>query len=133
MCWYDFKVFWTSKEKGWGIRTLEDLPASAFVFEFINEVFTNAELMQWIQGCMRNGECAYPYAMHLDANWAFEIIVSDDQALCLDRQYFGNISRFLNHWCKDASLIDMPTKTYNQITWYYQITSIEPLVMSYVG
>jgi hypothetical protein len=46
---------------------------------------------------MRNGECAYPYAMHLDANWAFEIIVSDDQALCLDGQCFGNISRFLNH------------------------------------
>jgi hypothetical protein len=50
MCWYDFKVFWASKEKGWGIRTLEDLLASVFVFEFVGEVLTNVKLMQQIQG-----------------------------------------------------------------------------------
>jgi len=91
--------------------------------------------MQQIQGCMRNGECTYPYAMHLDANWTFETIVSDDRVLCLDKKYFWNISRFLNHQCKckDASLTYMPIKTNNQITQYYQITSSEPLVMCYVG
>jgi hypothetical protein len=75
--------------------------------------------MQQIQGYTSNGECTYPYVMHLYVNWASETIVSDDQTLCLDGQYFGNISRFLDHQPKDASLIDMPIKTYNQITQYY--------------
>jgi hypothetical protein len=71
MCWYDFKVFWASKEKGWGIRTLEDIIVSVFVFEFVGEVLTNVKLIQQIQGCMHNGECTYPYAVHLDANDIF--------------------------------------------------------------
>jgi hypothetical protein len=44
--------------------------------------------MQQIQGCMRNGECTYPYAMHLDENWTFETNVSDDQVLCLEKNIF---------------------------------------------
>jgi len=44
----------------------------------------------------------------------------------LDGKYFGNISRFLNYRCKDASLIDTLITTNNQIPQYYQITSIKP-------
>jgi hypothetical protein len=38
VCYYVFKVVWVLKEKGWGIRTLEDLLVGAFVFEFVNEI-----------------------------------------------------------------------------------------------
>ncbi len=73
MCWYDFKVFWASKEKGWGIRTLKDLPTSAFIFKFVGEISTNAKLMQQIQGCMRNGESAYKcinnHDLFFNKNW----------------------------------------------------------------
>jgi len=68
---------------------------------------------------MINGGCTSHYAMHLDANWGFKTSINDDQALSLDGQYFGNISRFLNHGCEDASLIDMPIKTNNYIMQYY--------------
>jgi hypothetical protein len=57
--------------------------------------------------------------MHLDANSAFETTINDDQALFLDGKYFGNISRFLNDPCKDASLIYMLIKTNNKITQHY--------------
>ncbi len=56
--------------------------------------------------------------MHLDAHWAFEMITDDDQTLCStlwDAQHYGNISRFLNHKCQDANLINMPIKTDNQV------------------
>jgi hypothetical protein len=68
---------------------------------------------------MINGECTGHYTMHLDVDWAFETSTNDDQALCLDGQYFWNISRFLNSGCEDASLIDMPINTNNQIMQYY--------------
>jgi len=48
--------------------------------------------------------------MHLDAFHTFKLTTDDDQALCLDAQHYGNISRFLNHRCQDANLIDMPIK-----------------------
>jgi hypothetical protein len=55
-------------KKGWGIITLEDLPANAFVFEFVDEVLTNVGLMRRIEGRISNGECIGHYAMHLDAD-----------------------------------------------------------------
>lgn len=68
---------------------------------------------------MSNGECIGHYVMHFDADWAFETSINSDQVLCLNGHYFGNISRFLNRRCENASLIDMPIKTNNQITQYY--------------
>jgi hypothetical protein len=74
---------------------------------------------------MINGECTCHYAMHLDVDWTFETSINDDQALCLDGQNFGNISRFLNHGCEDTSLIDMPIKIKNQIMQYYKVNSTQ--------
>jgi hypothetical protein len=54
--------------------------------------------------------------MYLDADWDSKATINDDQALCLDGQYFGNISRSLNHRCEYASLIDMLIKSNDQIT-----------------
>jgi len=39
------KVFWANQEKGWAIRTLEDLLACVFVFEYVGELLTNVELL----------------------------------------------------------------------------------------
>jgi hypothetical protein len=39
------KVFRANQEKGWVIRTLEDLPANAFVFEYVGELLKNVELL----------------------------------------------------------------------------------------
>lgn len=44
---FKLQVFMTSEGKGWGLRTLEDLPKGAFVCEYVGEVITNTELYEW--------------------------------------------------------------------------------------
>lgn len=83
------QVFWTNSDKEWGIKTLEELPAGAFVFEYVGEIITSTELST------RKG--MGKYAMNLDSDWRAEIECNDDEALCIDASEFGNISRFLNH------------------------------------
>jgi len=85
----------------------------------VGEVVTNTELMRQIQDHWKNGESTYHYGMHLNADWASEMITNDDQALCStlgDAQHYGNISRFLNHRCRDTNLIKMPLKIDNQVS-----------------
>jgi hypothetical protein len=48
----------------------------------VGEVVTNTELMWQIQDHWKNGESTYDYGMHLNADWASEMITNDDQALC---------------------------------------------------
>jgi hypothetical protein len=71
--------------------------------------------------------------MHLNADWDYKTTTNDDQTLCLDGQYFGNISRLLNYRCEYASLIDMlssqTTKLHNILSNNFHWT----LVMYYVG
>ncbi|KAL3687570.1 hypothetical protein R1sor_013879 [Riccia sorocarpa] len=38
-----FQIFFTHDGKGWGLRTLEQLPAGAFVCECVREILTNME------------------------------------------------------------------------------------------
>ncbi|KAL6968934.1 hypothetical protein U1Q18_020398 [Sarracenia purpurea var. burkii] len=88
-------VFMTHDDKGWGLRTLEDLPKGAFVCEYAGEVLTNAELYERISQSSNGGGHAYPVL--LDADWGSEGALMDEKSLCLDATYFGNIARFINH------------------------------------
>ncbi|THG15816.1 hypothetical protein TEA_007991 [Camellia sinensis var. sinensis] len=76
------RVFMTPRGKGWGLRTLEDLPKGAFVCEYVGEILTNAELFERVSKCPSNEEHAYPVL--LDANWGSEGVLKDEEALCLD-------------------------------------------------
>lgn len=75
--------------KQWGIRTLEDLPRGAFVFEYVGQIVSSQE--------MSTRPFLGKYAMDLDADWRSEQKLTDDEALCLDATKCGNVSRFLNH------------------------------------
>jgi SET domain-containing protein len=90
-------VFWTSEGKGWGIRTLEDLPAGAFVFEYVGEILTNNEMYERNLALQKKGNGVHTYPMLLDGDWGSEANLKDEEALCLDATYFGNVARFLNH------------------------------------
>ncbi|VVB07174.1 unnamed protein product [Arabis nemorensis] len=95
------QVFFTSNGRGWGLRTLERLPKGAFVCEFAGEILTITELFE------RNSE-KLTSPVILDAHWGSEELSGDDKALCLDGTHYGNISRFINHRCLDANLIEIP-------------------------
>lgn len=89
-----FQVFMTPGGKGWGLRTLENLPKGAFICEYVGEIVTNTELFD------RNKRCAgkkHTYPVLLDADWGSEGVLKDEEALCLDATSYGNIARFINH------------------------------------
>ncbi|CAL5426647.1 unnamed protein product [Camellia sinensis] len=88
-------VFMTPGGKGWGLRTLEDLPKGAFVCEYVGKILTNAELFVRVSKCPSSEEHAYPVL--LDADWGSEGVLKNEEALCLDATHYGNVVRFINH------------------------------------
>ncbi|XP_009781740.1 probable inactive histone-lysine N-methyltransferase SUVR1 isoform X4 [Nicotiana sylvestris] len=112
------QVFMTAHGKGWGLRTLEDLPRGAFVCEYVGEIVTNTELYE------RNTQTAderHTYPVLLDADWGSEGVLKDEEALCLDATSYGNIARFINHRCYDANLVEIPVEVETPDHHYYHV------------
>lgn len=84
----------TREGKGWGLRTLVDLPRGTFVCEYVGEIVTNTELFQRNKD---NKDVKHSYPVLLDAGWSSEGFLKDEEALCLDATSFGNVARFINH------------------------------------
>ncbi|KAK4407265.1 putative inactive histone-lysine N-methyltransferase SUVR2, partial [Sesamum angolense] len=81
------------KGKGWGLRTLEDLP---------------------------KGE-KHSYPVLLDADWCAEGVLKDEEALCLDATYYGNVARFINHRCYDSNLVEIPVEVETPDHHFYHL------------
>ncbi|KAA8543414.1 hypothetical protein F0562_021091 [Nyssa sinensis] len=113
------QVFMTPKGKGWGLRTLEELPKGAFVCEYVGEVLTNSELYERISQSSSSEEHAYP--VQLDADWGSESVLKDEEALCLDATYYGNVARFINHRCFDSNLVEIPVEVETPDHHYYHL------------
>lgn len=96
MPWHMYQVFMTPGGKGWGLRTLEDLPKGAFVCEYVGEILTNAELYDRVSAESPNNK-VHSYPVLLDADWGSERVLKDEEALCLDATHYGNVARFINH------------------------------------
>ncbi|KAF8104455.1 hypothetical protein N665_0172s0085 [Sinapis alba] len=109
------QVFFTSNGRGWGLRTLEKLPKGAFVCEFAGEILTISELVQ------RRSSEKLTSPVILDAHWGSEEVSGVNRALCLDGTHYGNISRFINHRCVDANLIEIPVHVENMDLHYYHL------------
>lgn len=83
----------TSEAKGWGIRTLDDLPKGTFVCEYIGEILTNSEVQKRNMNTSEGGKM---YQIFLDSGWD-SAASEDDKALCLDTTHYANVARFINH------------------------------------
>lgn len=90
-----FQVFFTAEGKGWGLRTLDELPRGAFVCEYVGEILTNMELYD--RTMQTTGNAKHTYPVLLDADWGSEGVLKDEEALCLDATFYGNVARFINH------------------------------------
>ncbi|KAK7336905.1 hypothetical protein VNO77_17458 [Canavalia gladiata] len=112
----NLQVFLTSDGKGWGLRTLEDLPKGAFVCEFVGEILTVKELHERNLKYPKNGKYTNPIL--LDADWDSGV-VKDREALCLYAASYGNAARFINHRCLDANLIEIPVEIEGPAHHYY--------------
>ncbi|XP_041825916.1 histone-lysine N-methyltransferase EHMT1 isoform X2 [Melanotaenia boesemani] len=76
------QLFRTSK-KGWGVRTLQDIPQGTFVCEYVGEIISEAEAE------MRQNDA-----------YLFSLDDKPQDLYCIDARFYGNISRFLNHMCE---------------------------------
>ena len=83
------QVFEVDDKKGWGIRTLEQLSRGCFVFEYVGEVVTNAELLTRGVGDK--------YSLALDAHWQSEVNEGDESLLSINASMYSNVARWLNH------------------------------------
>ncbi|XP_058094811.1 probable inactive histone-lysine N-methyltransferase SUVR2 isoform X2 [Magnolia sinica] len=115
----NLQVFLTSEGKGWGLRTLEELPKGTFVCEYVGEVLTNSELYERNIRCTGNEKHHYPVL--LDADWGSEGVLKDEEALCLDATFYGNVARFINHRCFDANLVEVPVEVETPDHHYYHL------------
>ncbi|KAF5938198.1 hypothetical protein HYC85_025704 [Camellia sinensis] len=115
----NLQVFMTPGGKGWGLRTLEDLPKGAFVCEYVGEILTNAELFERVSKSPSSEEHAYPVL--LDADWGSEGVLKDEEALCLDATHYGNVARFINHRCFDSNLVEIPVEVETPDHHYYHL------------
>ncbi|XP_042376128.1 probable inactive histone-lysine N-methyltransferase SUVR2 isoform X1 [Zingiber officinale] len=126
----NLQVFRTSEGKGWGLRTLDELPRGAFVCEYVGEVLTNMELYD--RTVQKTGNAKHTYPVLLDADWGSEGRLKDEEALCLDATFYGNVARFINHRCCDANLIEIPVEIETPDHHYYHLAyfttrRVEPL------
>uniref|UniRef100_A0A7N0T8R9 Uncharacterized protein n=1 Tax=Kalanchoe fedtschenkoi TaxID=63787 RepID=A0A7N0T8R9_KALFE len=113
------EVFVTRGGKGWGLRTLEELPKGSFVCEYVGEILTNTELYERNASSKSNERHTYPVL--LDSDWGSEGILKDEEALCLDATFYGNCARFINHRCQDANLIEIPVQIETPDRHYYHL------------
>ncbi|XP_038973015.1 probable inactive histone-lysine N-methyltransferase SUVR2 isoform X2 [Phoenix dactylifera] len=103
----NLQVFFTGQRKGWGLRTLDELPRGTFVCEYVGEILTNMELYD--RTIQTTGNAKHTYPVLMDADWGTEGVLKDEEALCLDATFYGNVARFINH--RTMELILMITLT----------------------
>ncbi|KAA8538972.1 hypothetical protein F0562_025664 [Nyssa sinensis] len=113
------QVFLTNEGKGWGLQTLEELPKGAFICEYVGEILTNMELYE--RNKESSGSERHTYPVLLDADWGSEGVLKDEDALCLDATYYGNVARFVNHRCFDANLLEIPVEVETPDHHYYHL------------
>lgn len=113
------EVFMTPDGRGWGLRTLQDLPKGAFVCEYVGEVLTIAELYERVRDSLDPDKYSNPVL--LDADWRSKGRLKADDALCLDATNYGNVGRFINHRCYDASLLEIPVEVETPDHSYYRV------------
>ncbi|PON66828.1 Histone-lysine N-methyltransferase SUVR4/SUVR1/SUVR [Trema orientale] len=110
----NLQVFLTSDGKGWGLRTLEDLPKGTFVCEYVGEILTCRELYKRSMQHMKNIQDSYLAV--LDADWDSKRALKNEKALCLDASRYGNVAR-----CSDANLIEIPVELEIPDHHYYHL------------
>ncbi|XP_073397291.1 histone-lysine N-methyltransferase EHMT1 isoform X3 [Dendrobates tinctorius] len=72
-----------TKNMGWGVRTLQEIPMGTFVCEYVGELISDTEA-----------------DVRDDDTYLFDLDNKDGEVYCIDARFYGNISRFINHLCE---------------------------------
>ncbi|KAL8562887.1 hypothetical protein ACOMHN_004579 [Nucella lapillus] len=89
--------------RGWGVRSLMDIPKGTFICEYIGELISDQE-------ADRREDDSYLFDLDnkdgdtycLDARRGYSCSVDsrDGDTYCLDARKYGNVARFINHLCE---------------------------------
>jgi [histone H3]-lysine36 N-dimethyltransferase SETMAR len=96
------QVFKT-KEKGWGVRALEQIKQGTFICNYVGELLFQKEVSQ--RRCLSESNyilVVKEHVTHQGNPRTYRTI--------MDATYFGNISRFINHSCS-ANLLLIPVRS----------------------
>ncbi|CAL5020855.1 unnamed protein product [Urochloa decumbens] len=115
----NLQVFLTPGKKGWGLRSAEKLPRGAFICEYVGEILTNSELYE--RNNQMTSRAKHTYPVVLDHDWGTEGVLKDEEALCLDGTFYGNVARFINHRCFDGNIIDIGVEIETPDHHYYHV------------
>lgn len=85
----------TGDGRGWGLRTLDEIPKGTFICEYAGEILTAKEYQERYGQSKASLMNSQPVL--LDADWAPRNGLKDEEALCLDATFYGNTARFINH------------------------------------
>jgi hypothetical protein len=80
------RPFYTSDDRGWGLRTSKRIPKGEFVVEYVGEIIDKVECERRLKAVQRRGDSDY-YMME----------ISSDHVL--DAAAKGNLSRYINSSC----------------------------------
>lgn len=72
-----------TRNMGWGVRAMQDIPQGAFICEYVGEIITDAEADK------REND-----------SFLFTLDNKVGDVHCIDARLFGNIGRFINHLCE---------------------------------
>ncbi|XP_036095137.1 histone-lysine N-methyltransferase EHMT1 isoform X6 [Rousettus aegyptiacus] len=72
-----------TQSMGWGVRTLQDIPAGTFVCEYVGELISDSEA-----------------DVREEDSYLFDLDNKDGELYCIDARFYGNVSRFINHHCE---------------------------------
>uniref|UniRef100_A0A6P8SEV2 [histone H3]-lysine(9) N-methyltransferase n=1 Tax=Geotrypetes seraphini TaxID=260995 RepID=A0A6P8SEV2_GEOSA len=72
-----------TKNMGWAVRSMQDIPIGTFVCEYVGEMISNSEA-----------------DVREDDSYLFDLDNKDGEVYCIDARFYGNISRFINHLCE---------------------------------
>ena len=78
--------FWT-ESRGWGLKSLENIPIDKFVIEYKGEMISNSMCMDRIKSAHEKGVTNF-------------YMLTIDKVLIVDACFRGNNARFMNHSCK---------------------------------
>ncbi|XP_052789200.1 uncharacterized protein LOC128223821 isoform X2 [Mya arenaria] len=69
--------------RGWGCKTLVDIPRGTFICEYIGEHISDSEADR-----------------REDDSYLFDLDNKDGETYCIDARRYGNVARFINHLCE---------------------------------
>nr|XP_054515294.1 histone-lysine N-methyltransferase EHMT1 isoform X21 [Pan troglodytes] len=72
-----------TRDMGWGVRSLQDIPLGTFVCEYVGELISDSEA-----------------DVREEDSYLFDLDNKDGEVYCIDARFYGNVSRFINHHCE---------------------------------